>query len=86
MFKFGFVLEYLVSPSMVIESFAGNSRLGCHLWFSRDCKTSAQVLLSFRISVEKSEVLLIELPLYVTWHFALATFNILYFFSEDLVF
>ena len=56
----------LVSPSMVIESFAGYSSLGWHLCSLRVCMMSAQDLLAFIVSDEKSGVILIGLPLYVT--------------------
>ena len=52
----------LFSPFMVIESFAGYSSL-CSL---RVCMTSAQNHLAFIVSGEKSGVILIGLPLYVT--------------------
>ena len=39
--------------------------------------TSDQALLVFIVSVEKSGVILIDLPLYGTWPFSLAAFNIL---------
>ena len=45
-----------VSPSIVIESLAGSSTLGWHL-----CS-----LLAFIVSGEKSGVIMIGLPLYVT--------------------
>ena len=51
----------LVSPSMVIESVAGYCRLGWHLWSLRVCMTSPQDLLAFRVSVDKSGVILIGL-------------------------
>jgi hypothetical protein len=56
----------LVSPSMVIESFAGYSSLGWHLCSLRVYLTSAQDLLTFIVSVENSGIILIGLPLYVT--------------------
>ena len=56
----------LFSPSMVIESFAGYSTLGWQLCSLRVCMTSAQDLLAFIVSGEKSGVILIGLPLYVT--------------------
>ena len=56
----------LVSPSMVIESFSGYSSLGWYLCSLRVCITSAQDLLTFLESGEKSVVILIGLPLYVT--------------------
>jgi hypothetical protein len=55
-----------VSPSMVIESFAGYSSLGWHLCSLRFCITSVQDLLDFIDSGEKSGVIQIGLPLYVT--------------------
>ena len=42
--------------------------------------TSDQALLAFIVSGEKSGVILIGLPLYVTWPFSLAAFNILSLF------
>ena len=56
----------LVSPSMLIESFAGYNSLGWHLCPLIVCMTSAQDLLAFIVSGEKSAVTLIGLPLYVT--------------------
>jgi hypothetical protein len=56
----------LVSPSMVIESFAGYSNLSWHLCSLRVCITSVQDLLAFIVSGEKSGVILIGLPLYVS--------------------
>ena len=54
-----------VSPSKVIESFAVYSSLAWHLCSLRVCMTSAQDLLAFIVSGEKSGVILIGLPLYV---------------------
>jgi hypothetical protein len=56
-------VEYLVSPSMVIESFAGYSSLSWHLCSLGVCTTSTQDLLTFIVSGEKSGVILIGLPL-----------------------
>ena len=56
----------LVSPSMVIVSLAGYSSLGWHLWSLSVYITSVQALLTFIVSGEKSGVILIGLPLYVT--------------------
>jgi hypothetical protein len=56
----------LVFPSMVIESFAGYRSLGWHLRSLRVWMTSDQDLLAFIVSDEKSGVILIGLPLYVT--------------------
>ena len=54
----------LVSPSTVIESFAGYSSLGWHLCSLRVYIISAQNLLAFIISGEKSGIILIGLSLY----------------------
>jgi hypothetical protein len=70
----------LVSSSMVIESFAGYSIPGSHLYSLRVWMTSVQDPLAFRVSVEKSGVLLIGLPLYVSWPFSPTAFNIPYLF------
>ena len=56
----------LVSPSLVIECFAGYSSLGWHLCSLNVCITSFQDLLAFIVSGEKSGIILIGLPLYVT--------------------
>ena len=58
-------LNTLVSPSMVIENFVGYSSLGWHLCSLRVCMTSAQDLLAFIVSGEKSGIILIGLSLYV---------------------
>ena len=63
-----FILSWniLVSSSMVIESCAGYTSLGWPLCDVKVCMTSAQNLLAFIVSVEKSGVILIGLPFYVT--------------------
>ena len=63
-----FVLSWntLVSPSMVTETFAEYSSLGWHLCSLKFCITSSQDLLAFIVSSEKSGIILIGLPLYVT--------------------
>ena len=62
-----FVLSWniLVSPSMVVENFAAYSSLGWHLCSLRVCITNALDLLTFRVSDEKSGIILIGLPLQV---------------------
>jgi hypothetical protein len=56
----------LVALSMIIESFAGYSSLGSHLCSLRVCLRSVQDLLAFIVSGEKSDIILIVLPAYVT--------------------
>jgi len=53
----------LVSPSMVIQSFAGYSNLGWHLYSLSVCMISSQDLLAFIVSFEKSGVILIGLSM-----------------------
>ena len=72
----------LFSLSMIIESFAGYSRLGWHLCSLRVCMTSVQDLLTFIVSGQNSGVILIGLPLYVTSPLPLTSFNILSLFCE----
>ena len=74
-------MEYLVLLSMVIESFAGYRSLGWHLCSLGVCIKSAQDLLVFMVSGEKSVVILIGLPLYVTCPFSLTALSILSLFS-----
>ena len=59
---------------MVIESFVGYSSLGWHFHSTRVCMTSTQDLLAFIVSGEKSDVILIGLPLYVTFPILLLLF------------
>ena len=66
MCEFVFSWNTLVSASMVIESLAGYSSQGWHLCSLSICITSVQALLAFIVSGEKSGVILIGLPLYVT--------------------
>ena len=56
----------LVSPAMAIESFAGYSSLDWHFSSLSVCITSVQDFLALIVSGEKSGVILIGLPLYVT--------------------
>jgi hypothetical protein len=55
------------------------------MWFLRGCKISVQSLLASSVSAEKLGVILICLPLYITWSFLLATLNILSFFYRFCV-
>ena len=71
--KAGFVAMYclnlflcwkiLFSPFIVNKSLAGYSSLGLHPCFLSFCSTSIQDLLAFMVSIEKSDVSLIGLPL-----------------------
>ena len=65
---------------MLIEHLAGYNSLDWHLCSLRAFMTSDQALLAFIVSVEKSGIILIGLPLCVTWPFFLVAFNSLSFF------
>ena len=58
-------LKILISSSMVIENFAGYSSMDWHFSSCRVYMTSSQDLLAFSISTEKSDVILMGLPVYV---------------------
>ncbi len=70
----------MVSPSTVMESFAEYSSLSWRLCSLGVCMRSAQDLLAFIVSDEKSGVILISLSLYVTLPFPLSAFNVLSLF------
>jgi hypothetical protein len=55
------------------------------IFFFRGCKTFFQALIAFRISVEKSGVILIDLLLYVTWPLSFAAFTSLSLFCMSSV-
>ena len=63
-----FVLSWntLVSPSMVNDSLSGFSSLSWYSCSLSVCITSVEDLLAFIVSGEKSGVILIGLPLYVS--------------------
>ena len=74
--KAGFVATYCLnlffswiivfSPLVVKASLSGYSSLGLHPWSLSVYNTSTQDLLAFMVSIEKSGVIMIGLPLYVT--------------------
>ena len=66
MCEFRFVVENFGFSINVIESLAGYSSLGWYLCSLKVCITSVQDLLAFIVSGEKSGIILIGLPLYVT--------------------
>ena len=70
---------------MVIESLAGYSSVHWHLCSLSVCITCVQDLLAFIVSGEKSGVILIGLPFYVTLPFSLTAFSILSLFSAFVV-
>ena len=66
----------LVSLSIHIQSFAEYSNMVWHFCFLRVCMMCVQDLLGLIVSVEKSAVILIDLPLYITYPFSLTGFSI----------
>jgi hypothetical protein len=74
-----------IAPSILNDSFAGLSILELKLFSFSARKISPQALLAFNVSVEKSAVILMGLPLYVTCFFSHTAFNILSLVSEFVV-
>ena len=68
--------ELLNSPSYLSEILAGYSNVGCRFYSFITLSMSCHSLLAWRISVERSAVILMGIPLYVTCCFSLAAFNI----------
>ena len=67
----------LVSSSMVIVNFAGHNSLVLQMCSLKFCMISGQDILAFIVCGEKAGVILIVLPLYVTWPLSLTTFDII---------
>lgn len=80
LYKFGFVLEYLGFSIYDNGNLPGYSSLGWFLCSFRVYMTFSEDHLAFRVSDEKLYVVLIVLPLYVTWLFTLIAFSILSMF------
>ena len=78
-------VKFLISPLILNEIFAGYSNLGCRLFCSFVCfvfyfstlNIPCHSLLACRVSTERSAVNHMGFPLYVTYCFSLAAFNIL---------
>lgn len=51
--------------------------LGIFLWSFRTHSTSSKALVGFKVSLENSAIILIDLSFCVAWPFSLASFNIL---------
>ena len=69
--------KHFICPSILNDSFAGYSNLGCRSLPFITLNTSYQLLLVCKVSVEKSADSLMETPLWVTLSFSLAAFKIL---------
>jgi hypothetical protein len=73
------------SRTISSDTFVVLSILGLKLFSLSAQNTSFHVLLAFKVSVEKSVVILIGLPLYVICFFSPTAFNILSLFSVLVV-
>ena len=69
--------KHFLSPSILNDSFAGYSNLGCRSLPVMTLNTSFQPLLACKVSLEKSADSLMGTPLQVTVSFSLAAFKIL---------
>ena len=68
--------KLLISPSYLNEILAGYSNLGCRLFSFITLSMSCHSLLALRVSIERSAVILMGIPLCVISCFSLAAFNI----------
>ena len=69
-------VKLLISPSYLNEILAGYSNLGCRLFSFITLSMSCHSLLVWRVSIERSAVILMGIPLCVICCFSLAAFNI----------
>ena len=69
-------VKLLSSPSYLNEILAGYSNLGCRLFSFITLSMSCHSLLAWRVSLERSAVILMGIPLCVIRCFSLAAFNI----------
>ena len=68
--------KLLISPSYLNEILAGYSNLGCRLFSFITFSMSFHSLLARRVSIERSAVILMGIPLCFICCFSLAAFNI----------
>ena len=69
-------VKLLNSPSYLNESLAGYSNLGCRLFSFITLSMSCHSLLAWRVSFDRSAVILMGIPLCVICCFSFAAFNI----------
>ena len=69
--------KHFIFPSILSDSFAGYSNLGCRPLPFMTWNTSFQPLLAYKVSFGKSADSLMGTPLWVTVSFSLAAFKIL---------
>ena len=68
-------VKLLISPSYLNEMLAGYSNLGCRLFSFITLSMFCHSLLAWRVSIERSAVILMGIPLCVICCFYLAAFN-----------
>ena len=76
-------VKLLIFPSYLNEILAGYSNLGCGFFSFITLSMSCHSFLAWRVSIERSAVILMGIPLCVIYYFSLAAFNI---YSLCLVF
>ena len=69
-------VKLLISPAYLNEILAGYSNLGCRLFSFITLSMSCHSLLAWRVSIERSAVILMGILLCVICCFSLAAFNI----------
>ena len=69
-------VKLFISPSYLNEILAGYSNLGCRFFSFITLSMSCHFLLAWRLSIERSAVILMGIPLCVICCFSLAAFNI----------
>jgi len=84
---FACLKSFMISPSYLNEILAGYNNLGCRLFSFITLSMSCYSLLAWRVSIERSAVILMGIPLCVICCFSLAAFNICFnIFSLCLIF
>ena len=68
--------KLLISPSYLNEILSGYNTLGCRFFWFITLSMSCHSLLAWRVSIERSAVTLMGIPLCVICCFSLAAFNI----------
>ena len=69
-------VKFLISPSYLNEILAGYSNLGCRFFSFVTLSMSCHSLLAWRVSIERSAVILMGIPLCDICCFSLVAFNI----------
>jgi hypothetical protein len=77
-FSFCLLWKSFVAPSILNDNFTGYTILWLKLFSFSAQSTSVYAPLAFKISVQKSTVILMSLFLYVICFFSVTAFNILY--------